>query len=160
MSIWIWLYQESEVQIFGLDYSRKRGYRWGHQQPNKGMIAKMEECLKVLCDKRILLRLKGRIYCTVVRSTLLYGAQCWPIKTYHAQRMRVAETRMLCWMCGHTWLDRIRNEVIRDKVGVTHRGLCVHYWGYVRGLFFRSVEEAEIDLKGVGTKWLDVVWGL
>ncbi|XP_070019320.1 uncharacterized protein [Nicotiana sylvestris] len=26
--------------------------------------------------------------------------------------------RMLRWMCGHTRLDRIRNEVIRDKVGV------------------------------------------
>jgi len=23
-------------------------------------------------------------------------------------------------MCGHTRLDRIRNEVIRDKVGVAH----------------------------------------
>ncbi|XP_070057622.1 uncharacterized protein [Nicotiana tomentosiformis] len=26
--------------------------------------------------------------------------------------------RMLRWMCGHTRLDRIMNEVIRDKVGV------------------------------------------
>ncbi|XP_019256459.1 PREDICTED: uncharacterized protein LOC109234870 [Nicotiana attenuata] len=26
--------------------------------------------------------------------------------------------RMLRWMCGHTRLDRIRSEVIRDKVGV------------------------------------------
>ncbi|XP_070002244.1 uncharacterized protein [Nicotiana sylvestris] len=26
--------------------------------------------------------------------------------------------RMLRWICGHTRLDKIRNEVIRDKVGV------------------------------------------
>ena len=27
--------------------------------------------------------------------------------------------RMIRWICGHTRLDRIRNEVIRDKIGVT-----------------------------------------
>ncbi|XP_070046010.1 uncharacterized protein [Nicotiana tomentosiformis] len=31
--------------------------------------------------------------------------------------MKVAEMRTLRWMCGHTRADRIRNEVIRDKVG-------------------------------------------
>ncbi|XP_070043260.1 uncharacterized protein [Nicotiana tomentosiformis] len=33
--------------------------------------------------------------------------------------MKLAEMRMLRWMCGHTRLDRIRNEVIRDKVNVS-----------------------------------------
>jgi len=58
-----------------------------------------------LCDKRIPLKLKGRVYRTVVRPTLL-------------QRMKVVEMRMLCWICDHTRLDKIRNEVIRDKIGV------------------------------------------
>ena len=26
--------------------------------------------------------------------------------------------RMLRWLCGHTRRDRVRNEVIRDRVGV------------------------------------------
>ncbi|KAK8956529.1 hypothetical protein KSP39_PZI001303 [Platanthera zijinensis] len=26
--------------------------------------------------------------------------------------------RMFRWMCGHTRLDKIRNEYIRDKIGV------------------------------------------
>ncbi|KAF3685691.1 putative protein BASIC PENTACYSTEINE4-like [Capsicum annuum] len=32
--------------------------------------------------------------------------------------MKVVEMKMLRWMCGCTRKDRIRNEVIRDKVGV------------------------------------------
>jgi len=33
--------------------------------------------------------------------------------------MMVVVMRMNHWMCGLARLDRIRNEVIRDKVGVT-----------------------------------------
>ncbi|KAG5588085.1 hypothetical protein H5410_048519 [Solanum commersonii] len=32
--------------------------------------------------------------------------------------MHVAEMGMLRWMCGHTKSDKIRNEVIPEKVGV------------------------------------------
>jgi len=37
----------------------------------------------VLCDKKIPLKLKGRVYRVVVRPTLLYGAECWPTKRSH-----------------------------------------------------------------------------
>ena len=55
----------------------------------------------------------------VVRQALLYGAEYWPIKRSHIKRMRVAEMRVIHWMCDHTILDKIRNEVIRGKIGVT-----------------------------------------
>ena len=56
----------------------------------------------------------------VVRSTLLYGVDCWPVKKTQVsvQRLMVADMRMIRLMCGFTRLDRIRNEVIREKVGV------------------------------------------
>ena len=55
----------------------------------------------------------------VVRPALLYGVKCWHIKKSHVQRMRVVEIRMIRWVCGHTRLDKIRNELIRGKIGVT-----------------------------------------
>ena len=34
----------------------------------------------VLCDKRVPLGLKGKVYRMVVRPVVLYGSECWPLK--------------------------------------------------------------------------------
>ncbi|KAI3685929.1 hypothetical protein L1987_79598 [Smallanthus sonchifolius] len=73
----------------------------------------------VLCDKRFPIGLKGKFYRVAVRPAMLYGTDCWAIKKTQAQKMDVAEMRMLRWMCGHTRKDRIRNEVVRKRLGVT-----------------------------------------
>uniref|UniRef100_A0A1U7YLA6 Uncharacterized protein LOC104250021 n=1 Tax=Nicotiana sylvestris TaxID=4096 RepID=A0A1U7YLA6_NICSY len=69
----------------------------------------------VLCDRNVPLRLKVKFYRVVVRPAMLYGAECWPVKNSHVQKMRVAEMRM----CGYTRRNRIKNDAIRDRVGVT-----------------------------------------
>ena len=48
---------------------------------------------------------------------MLYGADCWPTKR-HVQQISVAELHMLCWICSHTRRDRVRNDDIRDRLGV------------------------------------------
>jgi hypothetical protein len=63
-------------------------------------------------------RLKGKFYRTAIRPAMLYGAECWPTKRRHVHLLSVAEMRMLRWFCGHTRRDRVRNEEIRDRVGV------------------------------------------
>ncbi|XP_070036761.1 uncharacterized protein [Nicotiana tomentosiformis] len=72
----------------------------------------------VFCDRKVPLKLKGKFYRVMVRPAILYGAEYWPVKNYHIQKMKKAEMRILRWMCGHTRLDRIRNENIQVKVGV------------------------------------------
>nr|XP_016448327.1 PREDICTED: uncharacterized protein LOC107773418 [Nicotiana tabacum] len=52
----------------------------------------------VLCDKNVPLRLKGKFYKIVVRPTMLYEAEYWPVKNSHVQQMKVTEMRMLRWM--------------------------------------------------------------
>ncbi|KAF3657255.1 Potassium transporter 7 [Capsicum annuum] len=66
----------------------------------------------VLCDKKVPPKLKGKFYRVVVRSALLYGAECWP-------------------------RDRVRNETIREKVGVTSveckmREARLRWFGHVK----------------------------
>jgi len=73
----------------------------------------------------------------VVRPILLYGVECWPIKKSHTQRMRVAEMKMIRWIRGHTRLNKIKNEVIKDKIGVASiedkmRETRLRWFGHIR----------------------------
>ena len=49
---------------------------------------------------------------------MFYRAECWPTKIRHVQQLSVVEMRMLRWICGHTRIDRVRNDDIRDRLGV------------------------------------------
>jgi len=79
---------------------------------------KWHQASGVLCDKRVPQKLKGKFYRTAIRPVMLYGTECWPTKRRHEQQLSVAEMRMLRWFCGYTRRDRVRNEDIREKVGV------------------------------------------
>nr|CAB3464536.1 unnamed protein product [Digitaria exilis] len=79
---------------------------------------KWRQASGVLCDRRVPQKLKGKFYRTAVRPAMLYGAEYWPTKRRHVQQLSVAEMRMLRWSCGYTRRDRVRNEDIREKVGV------------------------------------------
>ena len=64
------------------------------------------------------LKLKGKFYRTAIRPAMLYGTECWTAKGEHEHKLSVAEMKMLRWMSGHTRFDKIRNEDIRERVGV------------------------------------------
>ena len=83
--------------------------------------------------------LKGRLnfYKNDFRPIVLYGSECWPTTKAQEHKLSVAEMRMLRWMCGHTRPDKIRNEDIRRKVGVTSivdklRECRLRWFGHVR----------------------------
>ena len=64
------------------------------------------------------MNLKGKVYKTVVRPALLYGAETWATTRGQEARLEVNEMRMLRWMCGVTRRDKIRNELIRGTTRV------------------------------------------
>jgi hypothetical protein len=122
---------QGSVNIGGLEVPKKDSFRYlGSLLQKAGEIEedvshriragwlKWRSASGFLCDRKIPVKLKGKFYRTAVRPAMLYGAECWPAKRQHEHIMGVAEMRMLRWMCGHTRLDKIRNEDIRQKVGV------------------------------------------
>mgnify|MGYP003703338597 CR=1 FL=1 len=53
----------------------------------------------------------------IIRQAMLYETECWATKK-HVDKMSVVEMRMLRWMCGKPRKSRVRNEYIREWVGV------------------------------------------
>ena len=77
-----------------------------------------KKCSGVLCDKMMPVKLKGKVYRTVVRTAMLYGAETWATTKRQESRIEVNEMRMLRWMCGVTRKDKIRNEHTRGTTKV------------------------------------------
>uniref|UniRef100_A0A8C8DHP6 ribonuclease H n=1 Tax=Oryzias sinensis TaxID=183150 RepID=A0A8C8DHP6_9TELE len=61
---------------------------------------------------------KRRLYEGVVVPAALYGAETWSLKVAEKRKLNVVEMRCLRSMCGVTRMDRVRNEVIRERTGV------------------------------------------
>ena len=70
-----------------------------------------------MCDRNILLNLRGKFYRTAIKPTLLYGTEYWANKKQHIQKMSVAKMRILK-LCGKTRKDKVRNKNIRLQVGI------------------------------------------
>lgn len=73
---------------------------------------KFRNAFAVLCDKKILTKLKGKFYRMAVRPAIIYGAKCGDSIKQHKHNIVVAEMRILRWMYGHTSMNRIINENI------------------------------------------------
>ncbi|XP_061705675.1 uncharacterized protein LOC133516671 [Cydia pomonella] len=48
----------------------------------------------VLCDDQMPIRLKGRIYKTAVRPSLMYGSECWATNKKYEQKMHTNEMKI------------------------------------------------------------------
>ena len=49
----------------------------------------------VICDKKVPIKLKHKIYKTVTKPTMTYGAEWWTIKTKDEIMMNKTDMRML-----------------------------------------------------------------
>ncbi|XP_016540914.1 uncharacterized protein LOC107841540 [Capsicum annuum] len=84
----------------------------------RGGWIKWRVASRVLCDKKVLPKLKGKFYRVAVRLAILYGAECWPVKNSHLQKLKVKKVQMLHWMCGLTTGDPVKNETVCETIGV------------------------------------------
>lgn len=55
----------------------------------------MESASRDQCDDKIHIKLKRKFYKTTIRTTKLYGTNCWVTKNQHVRNMSVANMRML-----------------------------------------------------------------
>ena len=77
----------------------------------------------VICDRKLPVRVKGKVYSTVARPAMVYGLETVPITKKQVEEMEVAEMKMLRFAMGVTRKDKIRNEYVRSTVKVKRLGM-------------------------------------
>ena len=108
-------------------------------------------CSGVLCDRRMPVKLKGKVYKTVVRPALLYGAETWATTRGQEARLEVNEMRMLRWMYGVTRRDKIRNEHIRGTTRVVQAPKKItekrlKWYGHLRRMKEENIVRRMLDV--------------
>ena len=58
------------------------------------------------------------LYEKVIVPTVTYGSECWRMKVSERQKLNVFEMKCLRSMAGVSRMNRIRNEVVRQRTGV------------------------------------------
>ena len=121
---------------------------------------------RVICNRRLPARVKGKVYSSVVRPTMVYGLETVAVTKKQVKETEVAEMKMLM---GVTRKDKIRNEYIRGTVKVEQLGMKtregrLRWYGHVmrrdKEYVGRSMMEMELlgrRRRGRPRRVLDVV---
>lgn len=74
---------------------------------------------RVFCDNKVSLRLKEKLYETVVRPSLLYIGSKVNNQECACSKYDGSKNKPIEVVVGYTLVDSIRKDDIREKVGVT-----------------------------------------
>ena len=91
----------------------------------------------ILCDGELSAKVKGKMYRSFVRPTMLYGMETMAVTERQVGKMKVAELKMVRWTLGVTRKDKIRNEYVRGtakiaKLGDKLRNARLRWYGHVK----------------------------
>ena len=76
----------------------------------------------VLCDRQLSARVKGKMYKSVFRPSMLHGMETVAVTERQVGKMEVAELKMVRWAQGVTIKDKIRNEYARGTAKIAKLG--------------------------------------
>jgi len=79
---------------------------------------KFRQLVPLLTNKDVSLTMRGRLYTSCVRSSMLYGSETWPVRKENMVALQRAEMRMVRWMCGVELKDRLPNKELREGLGI------------------------------------------
>ncbi|KAK6741571.1 hypothetical protein RB195_009438 [Necator americanus] len=124
----------------------------------------------VLCDRKVPVRLKSKIYRVVVRPVALYECECWRTTKALERVLHAMEMRMLRWTIGVTLKEKVSNDTVRSIFGVVPitekmKEARLRWFGYVLRREEDSVAKTalKLDVSGVRPRgrpkirWLDRV---
>ena len=89
------LNQVDQFKYLGVTFSEEGGSETAVRAREKAAWKKWRDLGPVIADKKIPTKLKTKLYTTVVRPVILYGAECWTIGVKEENILEKTEMRML-----------------------------------------------------------------
>jgi len=62
------------------------------------------------------LTVRGRLYSSCVRSSMLHGSETWPVRKENEVALQRAEMKTVRWMCGVKLQDRVPSKESRGRL--------------------------------------------
>ena len=72
----------------------------------------------MLTNKDVSLIMRGRLYSSCMRSSMLHGSETWPVRKENVVALQRAEMRMVRWMCGIKSKDRLPSKELRERLDI------------------------------------------
>ena len=104
--------QMNKFKYLGVTISEEGGSEEAVRARVSAAWGKWRDLSGVISDKKMPRKLKIKLYMTVIRPVLLYGAECWTIRKKHEQILEKTEMRML---------RRIRGVTLRQSKECGHQ---------------------------------------
>ena len=103
---------------------------------------KWNEIANLLVNRGILLHHHGKVYEACIRSVMLYGGETWALPARLEPILLSCDRRMLSYMAGVTWRDRVRSAEVARRCGVRELGdvLRVRRLGWLGHVVRREME--------------------
>ena len=139
----------NKFKYLGVTISEEGGSEEAVRARVSAAWGKWRDISGVISDKNMPRKLKIKLYLTVIRPVLLYGAECWTIRKKEEKILEKTEMRMLRRIKGVTLRDRIKSVDIRKELGVSSiqekvREMRLRWYGHMQ-----RMEENEVRAVGV-----------
>ena len=79
---------------------------------------KFRECGELLCGRKFLLKMKGKIYLSCIRSAMLYGSEMWCLRENEMAILRKTENAMMRAICGVKVIEKRRSQQRMSLLGL------------------------------------------
>ena len=111
------LRQVNKFKYLGVTISEEGGSEEAVRARVSAAWGKWRDISGVISDNNMPRKLKIKLYMTVIRPVLLYGAECWTVRKKEEQIPEKKEMRMLRRIKGVTLRDRVKSVDIKKELG-------------------------------------------
>ena len=149
------LRQVNKFKYLGVTISEEGGSEEAVRARVSAAWGKWRDLSGVISDKKMPRKLKIKLFVTVIRPVLLYGAECWTVRKKEKQIPEKTEMRMLRRIKGVTLRDKVKSVDIGKELGVTSiqekvREMRLRWYGHMHRMEENNEVRAVVDTRVPG----------